>query len=559
MISWLKKKRSQVGTKVKAIAEAVVLRAVIFGLLCDFLPHVSDTIFIQITGDTPFRYIGPYSRVIMAIDLLLNSIMNRLLFMKIRKKIIAVQVSAIKTSVTAIFHDWKLPEDCVAYGCVLFNNAQLTYTYTRTVGAIMSTTVGILFIVITLWLRKKQPQIATKVKVIAEAVIFRAVIFGILCDFIPHVSDTILISTTGNTLFKYIGPYSRVVTAADILLSSIMNWLVFIRAKKKSITLIQTVTTVTAITRMNFLTSVLFHRSEKPEGCVAYGCILYPSAQLTYTYTRTAGAISNAAVGISFIIITLWLRKRKVEIATKVKIIAEAVVLRAVIFGLICDFVPHVSDTILISTTGSSLFEYIGPYTFMLTLDKCLIFLLKEKYNQQCAIVLFRVSVLINIIVIVANFLISILFHESKLPEGCGTYGCILFDNAQLMYMYTRAVGAILSTAAGILFIFVTSWLKKKKLEVVTKVKAIAEAVVFRAVIFEIFCDFIPHVLDIILISTTGNTLFMYIGPYSSFMMAADLVLSSIMNWLVFMKAKKNNNIILVKNVTTITAVTGSR
>ena len=79
-------------------------------------------------------------------------------------------------------------------------------------------------------------------KAIAEAVVFRAVLFGIVCDFIPHMTDTILISITGETLFKYLGPYSRFMLAVDLLLNALMNWMVFRKARKK-VPVVQIMTT----------------------------------------------------------------------------------------------------------------------------------------------------------------------------------------------------------------------------------------------------------------------------------------------------------------------------
>ncbi|KAE9548104.1 hypothetical protein FO519_008683 [Halicephalobus sp. NKZ332] len=258
MISWLKKKKPQIGSKVKAIAEAIVLRAVIFELLCDFLPHVLDAILMSVTDSDPFGYIGPYSRVIMAIDLLLNSQKTAESYCNKTRERVAVDISlnflAVKcsprkkksnnhTNVAMIYVSMipKLLANCAAYGCALLNESGLVNTSIRTVGVILSAIVGALFLVMLSWLKKKKPQIGSKVKAIAEAVVLRAVIFGLICDFLPQALGIVIIRANLGNPLEYIGPTGRVIMAIDVLLNSITNRLVFIQAKKKPTTRITTV------------------------------------------------------------------------------------------------------------------------------------------------------------------------------------------------------------------------------------------------------------------------------------------------------------------------------
>ena len=185
-------------------------------------------------------------------------------------------------------------------------------------------------------------------------------------------------------------------------------------------------------------------------------------------------------------------------------------------------------------------FMPVIPFTFvMLTLDRCLILLLEHKYKQSWTILVLCSSIIINFIVAGVNLIMNILFHDSELPEGCAAYGCVLHINTQLVYTYIRTLGAVLGITVGIVFLITTMWLRKKQPEIGNKVKAIAEAVVLRAVIFGLLCDFGPHVFDAIVISITDDTPFKYIGPYSRVIMAIDLLLNSTINWFTFMRMKK--------------------
>ena len=190
-------------------------------------------------------------------------------------------------------------------------------------------------------------------------------------------------------------------------------------------------------------------------------------------------------------------------------------------------------------TPDGNFMTVIPITTLALTLDKCLILLLKGKYNYYWTAILFRASVLISTLLAVGNFLTSLFLRRSEKPNDCVAYGCTLESAAVLTYTYTRTAEAVVSTIVGITFIVITLWLKKKKLYIRTKAKIIAEAVVFRAVIFGIICDLVPHMADTILVSTTGETLFKYVGPYSRMLMATDLLLNSLMNWMVFQQARK--------------------
>ena len=186
----------------------------------------------------------------------------------------------------------------------------------------------------------------------------------------------------------------------------------------------------------------------------------------------------------------------------------------------------------------------VVPFTsFILILEKCLILLLDSKYNRSWMLFLFSLDILISIIAGGANFVMNMLFHNSELPDGCLAYGCTLYTNAQLVYTYTRTTGMICSTVVGFLFLIIISWLKKKQSQVGGKVKTIAEAVVMRVVIFGLLFDFAPHITDALFISITGDSPFNYIGPYSRFIMSIDLLLSSMMNWLVFLRARKTETL----------------
>ena len=195
--------------------------------------------------------------------------------------------------------------------------------------------------------------------------------------------------------------------------------------------------------------------------------------------------------------------------------------------------------------TFDATFMTVIPFTtFALTLDKCLVILLKARYNYSCTVIMYSGSIILNIVIAGVNLIMNILFHEPELPEGCIAYGCVLGINTQLVYTYTRTIGIILSTLVGILFLIITAWLKKNHSQTTTRVKAIAEAVVFRAVIFGLLCDLFPHVFDAIITSITGDTPFRYIGPYSRVIMVSDLLLSSVTNWMVFKKIKKKSTVI---------------
>ena len=197
-----------------------------------------------------------------------------------------------------------------------------------------------------------------------------------------------------------------------------------------------------------------------------------------------------------------------------------------------------------------STFMTIIPFTtFMLTFDRCLILLLEAGYKQSWNSLLFYVSILINISIAGTNFVLHILFHHSELPEGCIATGCIITHYAQLTYTYSRTIGVIANSIIGIIFIAIVTWLNKKKPEIGSKVKVIAEAVILRAVIFGLIFDFIPHVMDSIFMSVTDIDPFSYIGPYSRVIMSVDLLLNSIMNWMVF---KRVTSKIVVAQLTII-------
>ena len=199
---------------------------------------------------------------------------------------------------------------------------------------------------------------------------------------------------------------------------------------------------------------------------------------------------------------------------------------------------------LFVSGSFDASFMPVVPFTsFILTVEKCLIFLLDVKYNRSWMLFLLYLGVLISILAGGANFVMNILFHNSELPDGCIAYGCTLYTNAQLVYTYTRTTGMIVNTVAGFLFLIIISWLKKKQPQVEGKMKTIAEAIVMRVVIFGLLCDFAPHITDALFISITGDSPFNYIGPYSRFIMAIDLLLSSMLNWLVFLRAKKTNTL----------------
>ena len=195
---------------------------------------------------------------------------------------------------------------------------------------------------------------------------------------------------------------------------------------------------------------------------------------------------------------------------------------------------------LFVTGTIDGIFMPIVPFTsFMLTVDRCLVLLLEQKYKQPWKIVLLFLNFLISAIVSGMTLVFNILFHRSELPNGCIAYGCMLYINAQLLYTYCRTIGAILGAVAGISFLIINSRLKKKNPQIGTRMTAIAEAIVFRAVIFELICDFAPHAVDTIMISVTDDSPFGYIGPYSRFIVAIDLLLNSTINWLVFARAKK--------------------
>ena len=194
-----------------------------------------------------------------------------------------------------------------------------------------------------------------------------------------------------------------------------------------------------------------------------------------------------------------------------------------------------------------SAFMTVIPFTALaLTLDRCLILKLKHKYSSKKVSLLFRASILVNIIIGTANFVMYILFRQSEFPEGCVATGCLVTHPAQLVYGYSKTVGVVLSTSAGIVFFIITARLKKKKPQIGTKVKIIAEAIVLRAVIFGILCDFIPHVLNSVWTSMDSDNPLKYIGPFSRIIMAGDLLLNSTINWLVFARASKNNPMVQV-------------
>lgn len=202
-------------------------------------------------------------------------------------------------------------------------------------------------------------------------------------------------------------------------------------------------------------------------------------------------------------------------------------------------------------TMDSSIMITHSFTSFILTLDRCLIILLEAKYNQRWTLMLLCASILINITVSGANVIMDILFHNNILPEGCVAYGCVLHINTQLVYTYIRGVGSILGIGVGILFLVTILWLRKNKPVIGNKMKSVAEAVVFRAVILGFCCDFGPHIFDAVVISITGDTPFRYIGPYSRVLMAIDIILNSAMNWFIFMKMNAKVSTTQLNNTTT--------
>ena len=185
-------------------------------------------------------------------------------------------------------------------------------------------------------------------------------------------------------------------------------------------------------------------------------------------------------------------------------------------------------------TFDSAFMTTISFTTFVLTLDKCVVLLMKEKYGRFSTIIIFCTSILINTSVAGVNLTLSISFHESTKPEGC-----ILLKNAQMAYSYSKTAGVIMNAIVGILFLIITAWIKKTKPEIGSKMKTVAEAVVLRAVIFGLLCDFLPHISDALFVSITGDTPFRYVGPFSRVVMAADLLLNSTTNWMIFKRIKK--------------------
>ena len=182
-----------------------------------------------------------------------------------------------------------------------------------------------------------------------------------------------------------------------------------------------------------------------------------------------------------------------------------------------------------------SAFMTIIPFTaFTLTLDRCLIFLLKMKYNRSSTITLFCISIFISIIIGMGNFVMYIVFRYPELPDGCVATGCLVTQPALMFYSYSKAIGVVMNTSVGILFLVIATRLKKELPQIGNKVKAIADAVIFRAVIFGIICDVIPHISSSVWNSVDPTNLLRYVGPFSRVIMAGDLLLNSIMNWIVF-------------------------
>ena len=179
--------------------------------------------------------------------------------------------------------------------------------------------------------------------------------------------------------------------------------------------------------------------------------------------------------------------------------------------------------------------------TFTLTFDKCLILILKEKYRLLWTKLLFYVSIVVNVIVATASFVIYVLFRRPELPEGCVATGCLVAQPALVVYGDIKTVGVVVNTSAGIAFLIIIARLKKTKPQIGTKVRAIAEAIVLRAVIFGIFFDFIPHIINSVWNTLDQNNPLRYIGPFIRIIMATDLLLNAIMNWLVF--RKKNSKV----------------
>ena len=201
-------------------------------------------------------------------------------------------------------------------------------------------------------------------------------------------------------------------------------------------------------------------------------------------------------------------------------------------------------------TMDASLMPGIPFITFILTLDRCLILLFKRKHNRFWTMFLFYVNILITLTIAGIISVMNILFHHPELPDNCISYGCIVTYYAQLAYTYTRTIGVILCAIVGILFFVMVSWLKKQESEIATTLKTITEAVVLRAVIFELICDFLPHIIDGIIISTTGDTPFKYIGPFSRIIMIVDILLNSMINWLVFFRDRRQSNALVAKHTT---------
>ena len=190
--------------------------------------------------------------------------------------------------------------------------------------------------------------------------------------------------------------------------------------------------------------------------------------------------------------------------------------------------------------TFDSAFMTVIPFTsFMLTLDRCLILILKGKYNNICIIIILCTSILINIVTAGVNLVMCIISYLPAKPKECIAYGCTLLASARLTYTYSRMTGVILSTIVGILFLITTAWLKKNNPHIGSRGKMIAETVILRAVIFGFIFDFIPHVVDNVSVSLVGESLFQYVGPYSRIIMATDLFLTSGTNRLIFLKTKK--------------------
>ncbi|KAE9547600.1 hypothetical protein FO519_009187 [Halicephalobus sp. NKZ332] len=195
------------------------------------LPSVSWTVFFLTLDRTciilfKYRYNKEWSLVMATVCVFL-----------------VISITVLNLVAAAVDHFDEIPPGCVAFGCLLKDFAQYSFNIPKLTVISANVVIGIMFLFVVYIYRNQQASNFPS-RNLGESLIIRIVVFEFVFNFIPHAVDTVYVIMHSDSPLLFIGPFSRVIMALDLISSSITNLNSFRKLKKKIFIIPGTIPTI---------------------------------------------------------------------------------------------------------------------------------------------------------------------------------------------------------------------------------------------------------------------------------------------------------------------------